>query len=83
VGRAPIYDIHKVECPVYFLQGGADNAKRRGDALMAHEYMTAANRNCKHKEIAGGDHGLDNVVDTRREEIQNWLHEIGMIKVRR
>jgi len=80
VGHAPIYNIHKIECPVFFLQGGQDNAKRRGDALMALEYMTNANRKCKHKEILGGDHGLDNVVDIRRAEIQNWLYEIGMIQ---
>ena len=78
VGRAPIYGIHKIECPVFFLQGSVDNAKRRGDALMAYEYMAMATRKCKHKEIPGGDHGLDNVVDVRREEIQNWLSEIGI-----
>jgi hypothetical protein len=63
---------------VFFLQGSVDNAKRRGDALMAYEYMAMAKRKCKHKEIPGGDHGLDNVVVVRREEIQNWLSEIGI-----
>jgi len=82
VGHAPIYNIHKIQCPVYFLQGGADNPKRRGDALMAYEYMAHANRTCKHKEIPGGDHGLDNVVDLRRKEIQNWLWEIGVTQAK-
>jgi pimeloyl-ACP methyl ester carboxylesterase len=78
VGRAPLYRIGEVKCPVFFLQGQADNAKRRGDAMMAYAYMMEAGRRCKHLEIPGGDHGLDNVADQRREAIQGWMREIGM-----
>jgi hypothetical protein len=60
--------IQATPCPALFLV-------RR---LIPNEYMARANRKCKHKEIPGGDHGLDNVVDVRREEIQNWLSEIGI-----
>ena len=73
VGRAPIYRIGEVKCPVFFLQGQADNAKRRGDALMGYEYMKKAGLRCKHLEIPAGNHGLDNVVDQRSKAIRSWL----------
>jgi hypothetical protein len=64
---------------VLFLQGTADNAKRRGDALMGHEYMQRAARRSKHQEIPNGNHDLDNVVELRAAAIRSWLQEIGMI----
>jgi pimeloyl-ACP methyl ester carboxylesterase len=79
VGNAPIYRIGEITCPVLFLQGLADNAKRRGDALMGHEYMQRAKRRSTLVEVPGGNHELDNVVEQRTASIRSWLQEIGMI----
>ena len=79
VGNAPIYRIAEITCPVLFLQGLADNAKRRGDALMGHEYMQRAKRRSTYVEIPGGNHEIDNLVEQRTAAIRAWLHEIAMI----
>jgi pimeloyl-ACP methyl ester carboxylesterase len=79
VGNAPIYRIGEITCPVLFLQGTADNAKRRGDALMGHEYMQRANRRSWHVEIPGGNHDIDNLVEQRAAAIRTWLQEISLL----
>jgi pimeloyl-ACP methyl ester carboxylesterase len=79
VGNAPIYRIGEITCPVLFLQGTSDNAKRIGDALMGHEYMQRAKRRSTHVEIPGGNHELDNAVEQRTAAIRTWLQEIGVL----
>jgi len=76
---APVFDMPKTRCPVFFLQGADDNPWRRSDAWMGWQVMLHAGLPVKYKEVPGGDHGLDNRADLCAEEILGWLREIGIL----
>jgi pimeloyl-ACP methyl ester carboxylesterase len=78
ISRAPIHTISQIQCPVLFLQGTADNTFRCADAKMAYDLMKDNNPVTKteYTLIDGGNHGLDNAIDTAVEKIFEWLMPI-------
>lgn len=80
VGRAPVYGLRQTRCPVFLLQGGADNPWRRSDAWLGKLVLERAGLPVKYLEIEDGDHGLDNVADRCAAEVVTWLGEIGMLR---
>jgi pimeloyl-ACP methyl ester carboxylesterase len=79
VGKAPVYRLESISCPVFFLQGGADNIWRRSDARIGFELMRRKGLPAKHLEIKGGNHNLDNVPEACAREAVQWLGEIGIL----
>lgn len=76
VGNAPIHKMQEIKCPVYFLQGAADNIFRRTDARIGHEIMSKNNLPSHYYEISGGNHSLNNVPDECAFEVIKWLKGI-------
>jgi acetyl esterase/lipase len=79
IGKAPIYRLSELKCPVFFLQGQLDNIYRRTDAWIGFEIMKKNNLPVKYMELDGGDHGLDSVPERCAAESIKWLKEIGII----
>jgi len=79
ISNAPIMRMNDIKCPVFFLQGEADNPFRRSDAKMGFEFMQKTNQPAKYKEIKGGDHALDNRPEECVASVMNWLGEIAVI----
>ena len=77
--HAPIFDMPKTRCPVFFLQGAEDNLWRRSDAWMGWQAMLRAGLPVKYLEVAGGDHGLDARADLCARESLGWLREIKIL----
>ncbi|NOY57777.1 MAG: hypothetical protein GXO75_02435 [Calditrichaeota bacterium] len=83
IGKAPIHNLQSITCPVFFLQGSADNIYRRTDAWIGHEVMQKNNLSSKYLEMPDGNHGLDNVSEQCAGEIIEWLREIHVLSVNR
>jgi dipeptidyl aminopeptidase/acylaminoacyl peptidase len=79
IGKAPIYNLGSISCPVFFLQGGADNVWRRSDAWLGYQVMQRHGLPVKYVELEDGNHGLDNVAERCAEEIVKWLEEIRIL----
>jgi len=76
ISNAPIHSVGRIQCPVLFLQGTADNAYRNADAKMAHDTMMCSDPGSKtvFAPIEGGDHSLDNAVDEAVNVAYEWLY---------
>jgi pimeloyl-ACP methyl ester carboxylesterase len=74
---APVYTLRAITCPVFFLQGGADNPWRRADAWLGYQLLKA--QGAKYLEIEDGDHCLDTVADKAAAETFTWLRTIGCV----
>jgi pimeloyl-ACP methyl ester carboxylesterase len=79
IGNAPVYNLQDISCPVFFLQGAADNPWRRSDAWVGYLVMQKNGQTVKYLEIEGGDHGLDNVPERCTQEVVTWLKEMRFI----
>ncbi len=82
IGGAPVYDLKRIACPVFFLQGAADNPWRRSDAWTGYQVMKKNGLAAKYLEIEAGDHGLDNLPERCAQEVMAWLREIGILRER-
>jgi pimeloyl-ACP methyl ester carboxylesterase len=80
IGRAPVYDLASITCPVFFLQGMLDDPWRRSDAWLGCRILEHRGVPVKHRELEKGGHGLDEVPDQCAEEIMNWLREIRVLQ---
>lgn len=78
LGMAPIYRLQAIRCPVLFLQGGADKAVRRGDALLGYEVLREHGLPTAHLVMPGGDHTLDLVPTEASTAAVEWLRSIGV-----
>ncbi len=79
--KAPVYGLRalsdsseKIICPVFFLQGAADNVWRRTDSWLGYQLLKA--KGAKYLEMENGDHGLDTVADAAAQEAFAWLQSI-------
>jgi pimeloyl-ACP methyl ester carboxylesterase len=79
IGKAPVYELKKIRCPVFFLQGAEDNIWRRTDARLGYEILKEQGRTVKHYELAGGDHNLDQLPDQCAQGVIQWLKEIQIL----
>lgn len=79
ISNAPIYNMSKIKCPVYFLQGGSDNIYRRTDAKIGYELMQKNNLLSSYHEITNGNHELDNYPGECADKAINWLCEVGIL----
>jgi dipeptidyl aminopeptidase/acylaminoacyl peptidase len=79
IGGAPIYRLHTVNCPILFLQGGADNVFRRSDARLGYDLLRSHGLPTAYQEIAGGDHTLGNVAQEGVDAVVTWLRKIGFL----
>ncbi len=79
VGRAPVYELQSINCPVFFLRGKKDNPWRRADAWLGSEVMSRHGLRAKHLELENGGHDLAEVPDQCAAEVMQWLREIGII----
>jgi pimeloyl-ACP methyl ester carboxylesterase len=79
IGRAPVYDLASITCPVFFLQGMLDNPWRRADAWLGCRVLEARGSPVRYRELPNGRHGLDEVADQCAEEVMAWLREINMV----
>lgn len=73
ISKVPIHTMDKINCPVLFLQGTADNAFRCSDAKMAYNIMKRANLQATHVELDGGTHELENMPDEAVNNVFAWL----------
>jgi len=75
VSKAPIHSMDKINCPVLFLQGTADNVYRCADAKMAYDLMLRKNPQTQaaYIPLTGGTHGLDNMADEAVSAAFQWL----------
>lgn len=80
VGNAPVYRLHELTCPIFFLQGGADNVFRRSDARLGYELLRSYGLPSAHLEIEGGDHVLGNVPTEATTAVLAWLREVGFLR---
>lgn len=80
IGGAPIYRLHTVTCPIFFLQGGADNVFRRSDARLGYELLRSHGLPASYHEIEAGDHVLGNVAREGADAVLAWLHEIAFLR---
>lgn len=74
LGHAPVYNLRSIRCPVFFLQGAADNVWRRTDAWQG--YQLLKEKGARYLEVENGDHGLDHVADHAAGIAYAWLQEI-------
>ncbi len=79
VGGAPIYRLHEAKCPIFFLQGGADNAFRRTDARLGYEILRGRGLPADYREIGGGDHGLANAAPEATAAVLEWLRHVAFL----
>lgn len=77
--NAPIYNLKKVKCPVFFLQGGADNISRRSDAWTGYQILRQNGNVVKYVEIENGNHGLSN-IGNKMSYVYEWVREIGVLQ---
>jgi acetyl esterase/lipase len=80
IGGAPIYRLHTVSCPIFFLQGGADNVYRRSDARLGYELLRSHGLPASYREIEMGDHVLGNVAHEGASAVLAWLREIAFLR---
>ena len=80
IGGAPIYRLHTITCPIFFLQGGADNIYRRSDACLGYELLRSHGLPTAYREIDGGDHVLGNVAREGVDAVLAWLREIAFLR---
>ena len=80
IGGAPIYRLHTITCPIYFLQGGADNVYRRSDARLGYELLRSHGLPVSYCEIEAGDHVLGNVPREGADAVLAWLREIAFLR---
>jgi len=75
ISDAPIYSMHKIKCPVLFLQGTADNTFRCADAKIGYDLMANNNPHVKatYIPLKGGKHELDNMADEAINIVYEWL----------
>lgn len=75
ISKAPIHTMDKIQCPVLFLQGTADNAFRCSDAKIAYDLMIHSHTQTQatHIELEGGTHELDNMADKAISIVFEWL----------
>lgn len=78
ISKAPIHNMDKIQCPVLFLQGTADNTFRCADAKMAYDLMINSNPQGKalYVPLEGGNHGLENVSEKAADIVWDWLKRI-------
>jgi len=76
VGNAPVHNLHNIQCPVLFLQGGNDSPWRCADARLGHDIMKRKNLPATYIEILGGNHGLENVPDEAVCHTFAWLSAV-------
>lgn len=81
LNEAPVYNLRAIRCPVFFLQGGADNHWRRADSWLGYQLLKSTG--AKYLEMEGGDHGLDTVADAAAKEAFAWLEEIDFSAISR
>ena len=74
--NAPMHTMHRVSCPVFFLQGGKDNAYRRADALLGTFLLQEAEKPVEYKELVNGGHVLNGAEDVCAEETLAWLRRV-------
>jgi dipeptidyl aminopeptidase/acylaminoacyl peptidase len=80
IGGAPIYQLHTITCPIFFLQGGADNIFRRSDARLGYELLRSHSLPTSYQEIEAGDHVLGNVPREGATAVVAWLREIAFLR---
>jgi pimeloyl-ACP methyl ester carboxylesterase len=74
ISKAPIHSMDKINCPVLFLQGTADNAFRCADAKMAFDLMARKNPALPaYISLEGGTHELDNMAEKAIDIVFEWL----------
>ena len=74
VSGAPIHAMNKIQCPVLFLQGTADNAFRCADAKTAYDLMLRNNPDLPtYIPLEGGTHELDNMAEEAINIVFEWL----------
>ena len=75
ISNAPIHTMHKISCPVLFLQGTADNTFRCADAKMGYDLTIQNRSNTKtaYMPLDGGEHELDNIAEEAMKYAFNWL----------
>ena len=73
--NAPIHTMHKISCPVLFLQGMQDDLFRCADAKMAYDLMTRENsqNGTAYIPLEGADHGLSNMAEEAMCSAFEWL----------
>jgi len=78
ISNAPINLMHKIKCPVLFLQGAADNTFRCSDAKNAYDLLAMRNPNngTAYIPLEGGTHALDNMADEAMAKAIGWLTAI-------
>lgn len=76
--NAPIYNLPKVKCPVFFLQGGADNISRRTDAWAGYQILKNNGNVVKYLELEGGNHGVSN-IEGKMDYVYDWVRSIGIL----
>jgi dipeptidyl aminopeptidase/acylaminoacyl peptidase len=81
IGKAPVYNMDSITCPVFFLQGAEDNIWRRSDAWIGFQLLRKNGIPAKHLVIEGGDHGLDGKPERCAREVIHWLKEIHVIRI--
>ena len=76
--NAPIYSMHKISCPVLFLQGTSDNTYRCADAKIGYDLVVLNKSNTKsaYMPIDGGEHELDNMPYEAMKRAFQWLLSI-------
>ena len=80
IGGAPVYRLHELTCPIFFLQGGADNAFRRSDARLGYDLLRSDGLPAKYLEIERGDHVLANVAAEATTAVLEWLREVEFLR---
>ena len=75
--NAPVHSVKNITCPVFFLEGTADNPYRRSDGQLGHLLRQAHGLKSRHQELEGGVHGLWNLGDERNRLIVDFLAESG------
>jgi len=77
ISNAPIHTMDKIQCPVLFLQGTADNTFRCADAKMAFDLISQKNPALPtYISLEGGTHELDNMADEAINIVFEWLMPI-------
>ena len=74
-----VYEMDKIKCPVFFLQGANDNVWRNTDAKLGYELMKQNNQLCKYYVIDDAGHGLDEKPVECTQQCIEWLKEIRIV----
>jgi predicted acyl esterase len=78
MGYQPIQEMKRIHCPVFFLEGSADNPYRRADGWLGHLLHQRDGFPSKYLEIQDGDHGCFNLGEERNQVIFDYLKELGV-----